>query len=82
MSKAAFKQPFSGSDFIGIKNDKASRRHTLVTPALPSLDGPDDDDEPDDNTKVAPININLLKDVMQKRVQKGIEKLEKSGNIA
>jgi hypothetical protein len=50
-----------------------------LTPTLPSLDNQDDlDDDLDENTRVAPISIPLLKDFVQKRVQKGLTRIEKS----
>lgn len=80
MSKAAMKDTFTGSDFlITTKDPVIKKRLTFITPTLPSLDGQQDDleEDYDENTRVAPISINLLKDFMQKRVQKGLTKAEK-----
>jgi hypothetical protein len=72
MSRAALKERFQGSDFVTLSTSE-KKAAVLNTPNLPSLDIADDhDDDNDDNTRVAPINIGLLKDFMQKRVQKGM----------
>jgi hypothetical protein len=80
MSKAASKDTFTGSDFIlTSKEPVIKKRLTFLTPTLPSLDNQDDlDDDLDENTRVAPISIPLLKDFVQKRVQKGLTRIEKS----
>ena len=80
MSKAALKETFHGSDFVTLEpSERKERTISMNTPNLPSLDtGDDHDDDNDDVTRVAPINIALLKDFMQKRVQKGMNKVEKT----
>jgi hypothetical protein len=80
MSKAATKDTFTGSDFlVTSKEPVIKKRLTFLTPNLPSLDNQDDlDDDLDENTRVAPISIPLLKDFVQKRVQKGLTKVEKN----
>lgn len=80
MSKAATKDNFTGSDFLVTSKDPViKKRATFITPNLPSLDTPDDIDEDiDENARVAPISIPLLKDFVQKRVQKGLAKGEKN----
>lgn len=80
MSKAATKDNFTGSDFLVASKDPVlKKRLTFITPHLPTLDGQDDfDEDVDENARVAPISIPLLKDFVQKKVQKGLLKNEKN----
>ena len=79
MSRAALRETFHGSDFVTLaSSERRSGTGVVNTPNLPTLDNTDDhDDDNDDNNRVAPINIGLLKDFMQKRVQKGLMKMDK-----
>jgi hypothetical protein len=82
MAKAAGRNPIKKDDFlIPITTDKQA----IVAPSLPSLhDTNDDDDDDDNNNKVQPINIDMLKVYMNKKIQKGInvsQKQKKEANV-
>jgi len=75
MSKAAQKEPIVGREFVHMTSTGIEKQAVSVQPStLPSLqESPDDaDDDTDDNARVQPININVLKDFMQKKLQKGM----------
>ncbi len=68
MSKAAQHQSIRREDFLKIMPvDKNAGFHA---PHLPSLEGNDDDDDFDETIKLQPINIQVLKELMQKKAQK------------
>lgn len=82
MSKAALREPINIEDFVHPTDPKTgfgSSNQILQPPNLPSLDALDDNDDDNDemltsNTKVVPISISMLKEFMQKRIQKGLDK--------
>lgn len=67
MSNAAMHQPIQKSDFPHTESKKGSG---LRAPTLPSLvDGVDEDEVGDnENGKVQPINISMLKEYMLKKI--------------
>jgi len=76
MMKAANHQNIRREDFgRTISRAKEGAMHAPVLPSLADDDN-DADDDKDDNTKTAPINISMLKDAMKKKVQRGINKKE------
>jgi hypothetical protein len=73
MSKAAARQTLKKEDFLRTITSGADNK-TLSIPALPSLENVDDDDDEKEDGKVQPINIGMLKDYMQKKIQSSIKK--------
>lgn len=76
ISKAAQRESFTGVDFHAPILEK--KPVTLQVPHLPTLHASDntednDDNDEDNGAKIQPINIGLLKDFMQKKVQKGVQ---------
>jgi len=70
MSKAANHQALKKDDFLKLStNDKTVPGFQIPTP--PALnDNNDDDEELDDPVRLQPVNITVLKDLMQKKMQK------------
>lgn len=69
MSKAAHHQAIKRDDFL--KLHAPDRNAMFQTPMLPSLaEGHDDDDDDIGDQKLHPVNINALKDIMQRKIQK------------
>ncbi|CAE7537273.1 ODA1 [Symbiodinium microadriaticum] len=82
MSRAALRETFQGSDFVTLSTSERRPGGGMTALNLPTLETADDhDDDADDNARVTPINIGLLKDFMQKRVQKGMLRLDKGRNV-
>ncbi len=84
MSKAAAREVLKNEDFVQLSNFRGGQV-SLQPPVVPSLitegaSGMDDEDEVDDGTKVQPISISLLKDYMQKRIQKSLSKKSPHGS--
>jgi hypothetical protein len=86
MAKAAQREAIVSEDFVNPGDPKVGLGSTnMVQPHnIPSLEGTDDNDDDNEDsastTRVLPININLLKEFMQKRIQKGIEKAASTGS--
>lgn len=69
MSKAANYQSIKREDFMKFMNTEKNKK--FQPPNVPSLnDGFDDDDDYDDNMKLQPINIQVLKEMIHKKNQK------------
>lgn len=69
MSKAANHQALKRDDFLKmVGNEKVNGFQMPVPPSL--QDANDDDDEMEENTKLQPLNIGMLKEIIQKKVQK------------
>ncbi len=81
MSKAAARESLKNDDFVQLSEFK-SGQSALQPPVVPSLidtvsgptTGGDDDDDNEDGARVQPISISLLKEYMQKRIQKSLAK--------
>lgn len=70
MSKAANHQTLKKEDFLKPANNDKNNAGFQV-PAPPTLnDNNEDDDELEDPVRLQPVNISVLKDLMQKRMQK------------
>lgn len=68
MSKAANHQALKREDFM--KVTVSDKKNAFQAPALPTLDGTEDEDEVEDIIKLQPVNIAMLKELMQRKVQK------------
>lgn len=67
MSKAAVHQDLRRDDFVRMTNDKVAPFQKPVAPQLTEM-GDDDDDE--NEGKIQPLNVSLLKDIISKKMQK------------
>jgi hypothetical protein len=68
MMKAANHQTLRKEDFL--KNSGGERNNSFQPPVPPNLLEMDEDDDFDESTKLQPLNIPILKEIMHKKVQK------------
>lgn len=84
MLRAVSKQPIYTEDFLRTSDipphvekhaTQFSSVHGVQATMPSSVEGPEEDEEePDENGKIHPVNIGQLKDLMQKKMQRGLKK--------
>ena len=84
MLRAVSKQPIYTEDFLRTSDlpphvekhaTQFSSVHGVQVTMPSAVEGPEEDEEePDENGKIHPINIGQLKDLMQKKMQRGLKK--------
>jgi hypothetical protein len=70
MSKAASHQAIKRDDFLKMSADKNAHFQVPVPPSLLDHNDDDDDFEATEGARLQPINVTVLKDIIQKKVQK------------
>lgn len=82
MGKAASRDALVCDDFVFRENRAIVQFQPPTVPSLNDLGQQgEDEDELDDNARVQPTNINVLKEYMKKRIQKHIKKTSQQANM-
>jgi hypothetical protein len=68
MCKAANRQTLRKEDFLKISN--ANHSISFQNPVPPTVLETEEDDDVDENVKLQPLNIPVLKDIMNRKAQK------------